>query len=84
MCAITSSSEMWPIGLNRAIETISSAAPKQSWRQSGDLAAVPGERQHAAPVEDGAERDREDLDRREGAGYVRKGDAGHSGSLAPL
>ena len=30
MCAITSSSEMWPIGLNRAIETISSAAPKQS------------------------------------------------------
>ena len=35
MCAITSSSEMWPIGLKRAIEIVSRPAPKQSWRQSG-------------------------------------------------
>ena len=35
MWAMTSSSEMWPIGLKRAIEITTSAEPKQSWRQSG-------------------------------------------------
>ncbi len=35
MCPITSSSEMWPIGLNSATETVTRPAPKQSWRQTG-------------------------------------------------
>ena len=35
MWAMTSSSEMWPIGLKRAIAIIARPAPKQAWRQAG-------------------------------------------------
>ena len=35
MWAMTSSSEMWPIGLKSAIAIVASPAPKQTWRQSG-------------------------------------------------
>ena len=35
MWAMTSSSEMWPIGLKSATAISSRPLPKQSWRQSG-------------------------------------------------
>ena len=73
MWAITSSSEMCPIGLKRAIAITARPEPKQTWRQVGTGPLVPAQDHHPVPVEDAGEGDRDHLDRDECTGDVGEG-----------
>ena len=72
MWAITSSSEMWPIGLKSAIAISRQAGAEADLAPERHRPAVPGEDHRPVPVEDAGERDREDLERHEGAGHVAR------------
>ena len=70
MWASTSSSEICPIGLKRAIEITSEAGAEADLSPGRDRPLVPAQDHDPVPVEDAREGDRDHLDRDERSGDV--------------